>query len=532
MKNLFRTGLLLLSFVSTMSANAQVPLLSSYPSASAVIYLDFDGHTVDGTSWNYAGPIYCGASGLNSTQITTIFNRIAEDYRPFNVNVTTDSTKYLAASPFKRMRVIHTVSYEWYGAAGGVAFIGSFTWGDDTPCFIFSSLLNYNVKNIAEAASHEAGHTLGLYHQATYDANCVKTSDYNYGTGTGEIGWAPIMGVGYYQNFTLWNNGPNPYGCNNFQSDLSVITDPTRFPFRTDDHSGNFATASAATFSNNQFTVDGVVETSTDQDLIRFTVPATGRFQLNAVPYNVGTGNAGSNLDMQITLYNGAQSQLNVYNPGMLLNSVVDTTLNAGDYYIKIEGRGNVYAPNYASLGSYALQGQMSFGNPLPLRVLKLNGQLNGDKHQLSWIIDADEQVTEQILEISTDGIHFSPVTQAGTASRSFIYKPNVGSTAQYRLNVTFDNGKQYYSNIVTLRKVGSSPRPQLVSNIVDNHTVAVTSPGTFSYQVYDLSGKVVRKGQLSNGYNTINTTGVTGGMYMIRFAGITEQWTDKLILQ
>lgn len=543
MKTLFRSGLLLLSFVSALSANAQVPLLSSYPSAGPVIFLDFDGHTVEGTDWNYNGPIFCAPSGLSNQQITTIYNRVAEDYRPFNVNITTDSTMFLAAPLTRRMRVILTASWEWYMATGGVAIAGSFNEGNDTPCFVFASLFSGGAdlisrpKNIAEATSHEAGHTLGLYHQAAYDANCVRITEYNGGQGAGEIGWAPIMGVGYYQNLTVWHNGPNPYGCSNYQSDLSVITntDPLAtngITFRTDDHAASFASATSATFSSNQFNISGVVENNTDQDMISFVLPSNGHFVLNANPYSVGSGNAGSDLDLQITLYNTAQTQLNVYNPGILLNSVIDTNLNAGTYYMKIEGKGNIYAPNYASLGSYTLQGQATFGNPLPLRVLKLNGQLNGDKHQLNWIIDADEQVTQLILETSTDGIHFSPVTQTANDARSFIYKPLSGSAAQYRLNVTFDNGRQYYSNIVTLRKVGASPRPQLVSNIISNNTVAVTSPGAFSYMVYDLSGKTVRKGQLTNGYNTINTAGITGGMYMIRFAGATEQWTDKLILQ
>src|SRR5689334_8965044 len=187
MKNLIRSGLMGLLLASTLIAKAQYPVLSSYPSASAVIFLDFDGQTVTNTSWNYNGPIVCGASGFNSSQITEIFNRVSEDYRPFNINVTTDSTKYWAAPAARRMRVILTVSYEWYGSAGGVSFVGSFTWGDNTPCFVFTSLLNYNVKYCAEAAAHEAGHTLGLYHQSKYDANCVKLSEYNSGQGSGEI---------------------------------------------------------------------------------------------------------------------------------------------------------------------------------------------------------------------------------------------------------------------------------------------------------------------------------------------------------
>src|SRR5689334_2640774 len=100
MKTRIRTRTIIITVLFLCSAtmiNSQVPLLNSYPSAQAVIFLDFDGHTVEGTSWNYNGPIVCGASGLNNSQITEVFNRVAEDYRPFNLNITTDSTKFLAA---------------------------------------------------------------------------------------------------------------------------------------------------------------------------------------------------------------------------------------------------------------------------------------------------------------------------------------------------------------------------------------------------------------------------------------------------
>jgi hypothetical protein len=532
MKALFKSSLIVLSFISTLAATAQIPLLSSYPSASAVIFLDFDGHTVDGTSWNSNGPIYCGASGLNNAQVTEVFDRVAEDYRPFNVNITTDSTKYLAAPVNQRTRIIITVSSSWYGSAGGVSFVGSFTWGDDTPAFVFSALLNYNVKNISEAAAHEAGHTLGLYHQASYDANCVKTTDYNSGTGSGQIGWAPIMGVGYYENLTLWNNGPNSFGCTNYQSDLDIITTTNGFTYRADDYGATFATAVSTVFASNQFTLNGIIERNTDQDMIKFVIPATGRLQLNAVPYNVGSNNAGSDLDLQVTLYNSAQTPLGMYNPGTLLNSVIDSFLTPDTYYIKIEGKGNIYAPNYASLGSYSLQASFIPSTVLPLRRLELHGAIDGDKHEFNWIIDADEKITEQVLEISTDGRHFSPVVESPVNARSFIYKPYVTTAAQYRLNVTFDNGHQYYSNIVTLRQAGNTPRPQLVSNLIATNNIAVSSPGNYSYTIYDLNGKMMNKGQLTNGINNITSTTMPRGMYMISFAGVSEQWIDKFVQQ
>ena len=527
-----RTTIIALSLISAMITKAQVPLLNSYPSATAVIFLDFDGHTVNGTSWNYNGPIVCGASGLDNSQITEVFNRVAEDYRPFNLNITTDSAKFLAAPANRRMRVILTVSSSWYGAAGGVAFVTSFSWGDNNPCFVFSQLLNFNVKNISEAASHEAGHTLGLYHQASYDANCNKLSDYNPGQGSGEIGWAPIMGVGYYQNFTLWNNGPNSYGCNNLQSDLDIITSATNgFGYRTDDHGNSFGAATTASFFNNQFNLSGVIERNTDQDMFTFNIPANGHFQLNAVPYNVGNNNSGSDLDLQVTLYNASQAQLNVFNPGTLLSSVIDTTLNAGVYYIKVEGRGNQYAPAYASLGSYFLVAQATPGTTLAVQKLELRGNPSGDKHDLNWTIVSDETITNQLLEISTDGRNFQPLIQLSNNARSYTYRPYNLTSAKYRLNVTFNDGRQYYSNVVAIKSDGSI-RPVLNGTLVRSGVIAINSPGNFDYMIMDANGKVFSKGKLTNGINSIGAAGMVSGMYLVRFSDNIQQWTDKFIRQ
>jgi hypothetical protein len=512
---------------------AQVPFLSSHPSAVAVVFLDFDGHTVDGTSWNYNGPIPCVGAGLNNSQIIEIFNRVAEDYRPFEVNITTDSTKFLAAPSNRRMRVILTVTSSWYGSAGGVAFVNSFSWGDDNPCFVFTALLNNNIKFIAEAASHEAGHTLGLFHQASYDANCTKLTDYYAGTGSGEIGWAPIMGVGYYRNMTLWNNGPNSYGCSNYQSDLDIITSGSNgFGYRVDDHGNNFAAATLAGFSNNQFTTEGVIERNTDTDIFRFSIPANGRFQLDAIPYNVGTGNTGSDLDLQVTLYNGAGTAINIYNPGTLLSSVIDTVLNPGNYYLKVEGKGNQYAPNYASLGSYSLLGRSTPGVVLPLRKLELRGFMNGGKHELGWIIDSDEQVAQQTLEISTDGRNFQPLVQSPSSDRTYAYYPSSITTAQYRLSVIFENGRQYYSNVASIRQQTHSPRPQLMGTLIRSNMIVVSSPGNYDYIITDINGRVISKGRLTNGINNIDGSSVINGIYLIRFSDNTEQWAEKFVRQ
>ncbi|RYY60901.1 MAG: T9SS type A sorting domain-containing protein [Chitinophagaceae bacterium] len=534
MKNPIRAFCLLLLLAGTFQVHAQVPVLNSHPSSSAVLFLDFDGHTVNGTAWNYNGPIVCGGSGLDQNQAKEVFHRVSEDFAPFDLNVTTDSTVFLHAPADKRMRVIITISSSWYGVAGGVAFVGSFNWGDDTPCFIFSALHQYRVKDISEATSHEAGHTLGLFHQSNYDAACNKLSDYHWGTGTGEIGWAPIMGAGYSKNFTVWHNGANSWGCDSYQSDLEIITSGANgFGYRTDDHSNSFVTPTIPVFTANQFSVAGVIEKNTDKDLFRFIMPGTGLFQLDAIPNNVGSGNLGSDLDMQVSLYSETQTLLSVYNPGTLLSSLVDTFLNAGTYYLRIEGRGNAYASNYASLGSYSLLGKITnASSPLPLHRLELTGSQNGDKRQFSWIIDADEEVMEQVLEVAVDGKNFIPLTGTTNETRNYIYRATDAGKSQYRLNVTFSNGRRSYSNVVTINFSDAGPHPKLAGNLVRSSSIYVSSPAKFNYTVIDFNGRVMKQGQLANGINEVNASGLSAGMYVIRFDGNDQQWTEKFVRQ
>lgn len=530
MKNFYQTILAFCALLISFNSRAQVPLYNSYPSATATVYLDFDGQYVNGTAWNGNGPITCDPANVTNDQVTEIFNRVAEDFRPFNVNITTDSTKYWAAPVYQRMRVILTVTSGWYGAAGGVSFINSFSWGDNTPCFVFTALLNYSSKKLAEAASHEIGHTLGLSHQSAYDNNCVKTSEYNAGTGTGEIAWAPIMGNGYGKNMTLWHNGSNPWGCTDFQNDLAIITSGMNgFTYRADDHSNNAnATATLASLSNNQFNVSGIIEQESDSDVFRFTLPAIGNFHLDAMPYNIGVNNNAADLDVQVELISSDQTVLGTYNPDLLLNSVIDTFLQAGTYYLRIEGKGNMYAPEYASLGSYNLNATFTPSVVLPVHRLELRGAVENKKHNLNWDIEADEAVAEQSLEVSTNGINFQTVSVLNNASRNYLYTPGNGIIYYYRLHVQFDNHASYYSNTLTLPNT-MNPRPTITNNSV-RVAVSVNSPAPFAYTIVDYSGRTVLKGKLLQGMNQINTMSLSNGMYLIQFSNGQEQYVEKFM--
>lgn len=187
----------------------------------ATILLDFNGHIVVGTSWNYPTnePLVLAESGLSQEEQEQVLAAVKEFFLPFNVVVTVDEEIFQATADHRRIRCIFTETHEWYGnTAGGVAFKDSMDWLGDTPCFVFTSLWGYINKYIREAACHEIGHTIGLSHQAHWDENCVKLSDYYRGAN----GIAPIMGSPG-QNEARWWIGPNSYGCQSIQDDASIL---------------------------------------------------------------------------------------------------------------------------------------------------------------------------------------------------------------------------------------------------------------------------------------------------------------------
>ena len=197
-------------------------LLHSKPDSSKTIYLDFNGQNVSNTLWN-------GPSGNNLPngnhpamdlagngnaftngelrQIQDIYQRVAEDYAPFDVDVTTqeppaaDIDRTNAGDQVYGTRALISSSNAALnticgGGCGGVAFIGVFdhhtgkdgfveTHSQLQPAWVFPQALGNDPKNIAEATTHEVGHNLGLDH----DATSVQ------GYYAGHNMWAPIMGV-------------------------------------------------------------------------------------------------------------------------------------------------------------------------------------------------------------------------------------------------------------------------------------------------------------------------------------------------
>ena len=90
---------------------------------------------------------------------TAIWRAVSEDFSIFDVDVTTEEPQELASSQSSGAAVrvaIGGSSADWFGgAAGGVAWIGSFGQQGWNVAYVFSKTLGNAPKSVWEAASHE-----------------------------------------------------------------------------------------------------------------------------------------------------------------------------------------------------------------------------------------------------------------------------------------------------------------------------------------------------------------------------------------
>ena len=229
-----------------------VPALSSRPGAAYTLYLDFGGFNFAGT-WASTGlapgniPAFGNVTGnfnaADQAKIQEVWVRAAQKYTPFNINVTTidpaiaanqASTDSLRQAYYDQTaQLTHTVIADgtWYGANGGVSYVGLASapwttaeynggagagWHTD---FVFTNYLAASLMNIGEAAAHEAGHTLNLYHQSDYSGSTVINAPYS----SGNSAYAPIMGNAYSAARGAWRVGDSYESDTHTQNDVAVL---------------------------------------------------------------------------------------------------------------------------------------------------------------------------------------------------------------------------------------------------------------------------------------------------------------------
>ena len=210
------------------------PVGGSRPGAPVTIFLDFGGERVVDSIWNELAGIdvldFAPALHRDPELEWLVWASVAEDFAPFDVNVTTaepapgDLVKSSDDDARYGSHIVITASGEdVYPDArdkGGIAMLGGTGSLYQSPAYVFGNAYEADtppaewVKTVAERAAHEAGHNFGLSHDGYADQEyywpCCGI-------------WAPTMGAAYTVPLSQWSNGEYA-NASNTEDDLAVIT--------------------------------------------------------------------------------------------------------------------------------------------------------------------------------------------------------------------------------------------------------------------------------------------------------------------
>ena len=338
----------------------------SRPGAPNVLYLNFTGETVTGTAWNTSlgrtsipavafstDSDFSTFSDAEQLAIKRIWERVSEDYAPFNIDVTTERP---ATFTTRTAHALITRSTDANGAdtpaasSGGVAYVsvfGTSTYATYRPAWILYNNLGNQESYIAEAASHEIGHNMGLSHDGKTDG-----TEYYSGHGSGDTSWGPLMGTGYNRNVSQWSKGEY-YLANNTQDDLATIAG--KLTYRPDDHGNSVASATQLQITggnnivsttpetdptNSNAANKGVLERNTDVDFFSFAT-GSGLVSMSVNPWIVaGSVTKGGNVDLVLELYDSSGQLLLANNGSSVTTASFQTNLTEGVYYIAVKGAG------------------------------------------------------------------------------------------------------------------------------------------------------------------------------------------------
>ena len=438
--------------------------LQSQQGATAVLYIDYRGGST--TTW---GGITYAKPNVSNAQIKDVWKRVCEDYMGFTINVTTDIKVYEAAPENSRQRVIVTPTTTAAPTAGGVAYLNSWNWTGDTPCWAFYS----TGKSAAEVIAHEAGHTLSLSH----DGRITPSEGYFAGHGSGVTGWAPIMGVGYYQPVAQWSKGEYA-SANNTEDDLLRITENNNnVDYRPDDTGDTLAGARYLDiYSNSTAFAEGVIERTADTDALRFTTSG-GLVSLTALP--VGDW---ANLALQATLADATDAVIASNCPQNILSASITTNLAAGTYTFRVTGAGRNSAltngfSDYASLGYYTVTGSVAGA-------------------RLATYLS--------VAERSTNGTVVGTVPAAGTNGNPLIYTIVTGNVSNaFSLN---NSGTLFVANTAALNYETLASNTQFTVQ----YELFVTISNTVNPSLTEVNRRVVVKVLDVNETPTLSGFGVT----------------------
>jgi hypothetical protein len=513
--------------------------LQSNPGAGGCLLLDFNGYEMPaGNYWNSGNAISAASAGMSNQEILNAWEIVAQDYFPFNLNVTTNETVFNTYPANKRSRCVVTPTNYFFTGCSGIAFTGSFLFNNEAPCWVFTSGTGLTGKRVGEASSHELGHTMGLSHDGG------PGTDYYFGHGD----WAPIMGNSLSKRVSQWSKGDYT-GATNTEDDLAIIASTTNgVGYRLDDHANTNATATAITATAGVLSNTmnkGVIERTDDWDRFSFTTTGGG------LALNVQAASAYTDVRLSVNLYNSIGTLVNTYTAlatDLGAPIVINETLTPGTYYIAITGTAAGTADadynDYSSLGAYNMFG--SFNNaPLGVKLSLLQAKIQDAQNTLlSWTTNGEENNSGFRMERSADGKNFTEIGMVSSLavdgnsseklSYTYIDTKSLAGTSYYRMVQVDIDGKTTFSNIASVTRTGSnsielSAFPNPAKSQLNVALKGAVREGAM-ISITDMAGRLVWNQAVTTQQFNIDMSRFQSGIYLLKYSDNESKMVYKIM--
>ena len=180
--------------------------------------------------------------------------------------------------------------------------------------------------------------------------------------------------------------------------------------------------------------------------------------------------------------------------------------------------------------GAFYSRGSADFAawdGVLPVTLISFTGS-NANGHTiLNWESAKESEHGYYNVQRSNDAVNFeniakvAPQTNAGIRSYQYADEMTANGNVYYRLEMVANDGSVEYSNIVKMTQNASFNVNDI--SLYPNPAKAVLNikgiNGNVSYSLVDMLGQTCQTGTLGNGQQSINTTNIIPGTYIIRIS-------------